>query len=137
MNLWNVAYMDDQAAPAHWRLRVRARRLSRQREGRLRTALLHRLTRVGRLRKPGQDKSFLFSCCFARVRGPLRKSPHSRSSTVGWSLAFRSGLGLILTLLLIPPVLARINAEEKLLHAQFGDKYNAYCSHTWRLIPGL
>jgi protein-S-isoprenylcysteine O-methyltransferase Ste14 len=58
-------------------------------------------------------------------------------NSVGWSLAFRSGLGLILTLLLIPLLLARINAEEKLLHAQFGDKYNAYCSHTWRLIPGL
>jgi protein-S-isoprenylcysteine O-methyltransferase Ste14 len=58
-------------------------------------------------------------------------------NSLGWSLAFRSGIGVILTLLLIPPLLARINAEEKLLHAQFGDPYNAYCSHTWRLIPGL
>jgi protein-S-isoprenylcysteine O-methyltransferase Ste14 len=44
---------------------------------------------------------------------------------------------LILTLLLIPPLVARINAEENLLHAQFGDAYNAYCFHTWRLIPQL
>jgi protein-S-isoprenylcysteine O-methyltransferase Ste14 len=58
-------------------------------------------------------------------------------NSLGWSLAFRSGIGVILTLLLIPPLLARISAEEKLLHAQFGDQYNAYCSHTWRLIPGL
>jgi protein-S-isoprenylcysteine O-methyltransferase Ste14 len=35
---------------------------------------------------------------------------------------------LILTLLLVPPLLARINAEENLLHAQFGDAYNAYAS---------
>jgi protein-S-isoprenylcysteine O-methyltransferase Ste14 len=37
----------------------------------------------------------------------------------------------------IPPLLARIIAEENLLRAQFGDEYNVYCSHTWRLIPRL
>jgi protein-S-isoprenylcysteine O-methyltransferase Ste14 len=58
-------------------------------------------------------------------------------NSFGWSLAFRSGIGMILTLLLIPPLLARINAEENLLHGQFGDDYNAYCSQTWRLIPGI
>jgi protein-S-isoprenylcysteine O-methyltransferase Ste14 len=58
-------------------------------------------------------------------------------NSLGWSLAFRSGVGVLLTLLLIPPVLARINAEENLLHSQFGDEYDAYRSHTWRLIPGL
>jgi len=44
---------------------------------------------------------------------------------------------LILTLLLIPPLLGRIDAEENLLHAQFGDAYNAYCFHAWRLIHRL
>ena len=73
----------------------------------------------------------------ARTRTFAKVAAFLLINSVGWSLAFRSELGLILTLLLIPPVLARINAEEKLLHAQFGDKYNAYCSHTWRLIPGL
>src|SRR5438093_1764623 len=58
-------------------------------------------------------------------------------NSLGWSLAFRSGVGVILTLLLIPPLLARINAEENLLRAQFEDEYSAYCSHTWRLIPGI
>jgi protein-S-isoprenylcysteine O-methyltransferase Ste14 len=58
-------------------------------------------------------------------------------NSLGWSLAFRSGVGVLLTLLLIPPLLARINAEEKLLHSQFGDEYNAYRSHTWRLVPGI
>ena len=43
---------------------------------------------------------------------------------------------MLLTVLLIPPLLARIDAEENLLHSQFGDDYNAYRSHTWRLIPG-
>jgi protein-S-isoprenylcysteine O-methyltransferase Ste14 len=58
-------------------------------------------------------------------------------NSLGWSLAFRSGVGIILTALLIPPLLARISAEENLLYSQFGDNYNAYHSHTWRLIPGI
>ena len=58
-------------------------------------------------------------------------------NSLGWSLGFRSGVGVLLTGLLIPPLLARIDAEENLLHSQFGDDYNAYRSHTWRLIPGI
>jgi len=58
-------------------------------------------------------------------------------NSLGWSLSFRSGVGVLLTALLIPPLLARISAEENLLHWQFGDDYNAYRSHTWRLIPGI
>jgi protein-S-isoprenylcysteine O-methyltransferase Ste14 len=58
-------------------------------------------------------------------------------NSLGWSLAFRSGVGVLLTVLLIPPLLARIDAEENLLHSEFGDNYNAYRSRTWRLIPGI
>jgi len=58
-------------------------------------------------------------------------------NSLGWSLAFRSGVGVIITILLIPPLIARIRAEEDLLHAEFGDEYNVYCSRTWRLIPGI
>jgi protein-S-isoprenylcysteine O-methyltransferase Ste14 len=58
-------------------------------------------------------------------------------NSLGWSLAFRSGVGVLLTLLLIPPLLARISAEENLLRSEFGDEYDAYRSQTWRLIPGI
>jgi protein-S-isoprenylcysteine O-methyltransferase Ste14 len=58
-------------------------------------------------------------------------------NSLGWSLAFRSGVGVILTLSLIPPLLARISAEENLLSDQFGGEYEVYRSHTWRLIPGI
>ena len=58
-------------------------------------------------------------------------------NSLGWSLAFRSGVGVLLTVLLIPPLLARISAEENLLYSQFGDDYNKYRSQTWRLIPGI
>jgi protein-S-isoprenylcysteine O-methyltransferase Ste14 len=40
-------------------------------------------------------------------------------SSLGWALAFCSGVGVFLTAMLIPPLVARIRAEEKLLHAVF------------------
>jgi protein-S-isoprenylcysteine O-methyltransferase Ste14 len=58
-------------------------------------------------------------------------------NALGWALAFRSGAGVLLTALLIPPLLARINAEEALLRSHFGSAYEAYCQHTSRLIPGI
>ena len=58
-------------------------------------------------------------------------------SSLGWALAFRSGVGLVLTALLIPPLLARIRAEEALLRTQFGEEYDAYRARTSRMIPGL
>jgi protein-S-isoprenylcysteine O-methyltransferase Ste14 len=56
---------------------------------------------------------------------------------LGWALAFRSGLGVILAALIVPPLLARIRSEETLLRAQFGDEYDAYRRRTSRLIPGI
>jgi protein-S-isoprenylcysteine O-methyltransferase Ste14 len=58
-------------------------------------------------------------------------------SSLGWRLAFRAGVGVLLTALIIPLLLARIRAEERLLRAQFGEEYGAYCARTSRLIPGL
>ena len=43
-------------------------------------------------------------------------------------------LGVLLTALLIPPLIARIGAEETLLRTQFGGEYVAYRGRTWRLI---
>jgi protein-S-isoprenylcysteine O-methyltransferase Ste14 len=58
-------------------------------------------------------------------------------NALGWALAFRSGVGVLLAALLLLPVLARINAEERLLRSQFGAEYDAYLSRTSRLIPGV
>jgi protein-S-isoprenylcysteine O-methyltransferase Ste14 len=58
-------------------------------------------------------------------------------NSLGWALAFRSGVGLLLAALLIPPLLARIHSEERLLRAQFGAAYDAYRAQTSRMIPGL
>lgn len=54
---------------------------------------------------------------------------------VGWALVFRSGIGILLTALMLLPLLARIRSEEALLGAQFGVQYDAYRARTWRLIP--
>ena len=59
------------------------------------------------------------------------------ANSLGWALAFRSGVGVLLTALLILPLLARIHAEERLLRTQFGGEYDTYCRRTSRLIPGL
>jgi protein-S-isoprenylcysteine O-methyltransferase Ste14 len=58
-------------------------------------------------------------------------------NSLGWALAFRSGVGVLLTALIIPPLFARIRAEEALLRSQFGDEYDAYCTRTPRLIPSF
>jgi len=58
-------------------------------------------------------------------------------SSLGWALAFRSGVGVLLTALMIPPLVARMRAEEALLHTQFGGEYDAYCRRMSRLIPGV
>jgi protein-S-isoprenylcysteine O-methyltransferase Ste14 len=58
-------------------------------------------------------------------------------NALGWGLAFRAGVGVLLTALLIPPLLARMRAEERLLRTQFGAAYESYCARTARLIPGL
>jgi protein-S-isoprenylcysteine O-methyltransferase Ste14 len=58
-------------------------------------------------------------------------------NSLGWALAFRSGVGVLLTALTIPPLVARIRAEEALLRTQFGGEYDAYRRRTSRLIPGI
>jgi protein-S-isoprenylcysteine O-methyltransferase Ste14 len=58
-------------------------------------------------------------------------------NAVGWALAFRSGVGLLLAALIIPPLLARIRSEEALLQATFGDEYEAYRRRTVWLVPGV
>jgi len=56
---------------------------------------------------------------------------------LGWSLAFRSIAGVLLTALMLVPLAVRMNAEERLLQSEFGAEYDAYRARTSRLIPGL
>jgi protein-S-isoprenylcysteine O-methyltransferase Ste14 len=54
---------------------------------------------------------------------------------LGWGLAFRSGVGVVLAVLSLGVLLARIQAEERLLSETFGAESDAYRARTWRLIP--
>jgi protein-S-isoprenylcysteine O-methyltransferase Ste14 len=54
---------------------------------------------------------------------------------LGWGLAFRSGVGVLIAVLMLIVVLARIQAEERLLSESFGAEYDAYRARTSRLVP--
>ncbi len=58
-------------------------------------------------------------------------------TALGWALAFRSLVGVLLAVLYLPPLIARMDAEERLLQSEFGAAYGAYRARTWRLIPWL
>jgi protein-S-isoprenylcysteine O-methyltransferase Ste14 len=44
---------------------------------------------------------------------------------------------VLLAALLIPPLLARIRAEEEAVGSQFSAEYDDYRARTWRLIPRI
>lgn len=57
-------------------------------------------------------------------------------SLIGVSLAFRSLIGIIGTLIIIAVIYGyRINIEEKILENNFGTSYEEYKQHTKRIIP--
>ncbi len=56
---------------------------------------------------------------------------------LGWGLVFRGWSGILITALVLVPLIPRIRAEERLLHAHFGAQYDAYVARTWRLLPGI
>jgi protein-S-isoprenylcysteine O-methyltransferase Ste14 len=54
----------------------------------------------------------------------------------GWALVFRSTVGLLLTMTMFMPIIARIRAEEDFLVREFGAEYRAYQQRTrWQLLP--
>ncbi len=58
-------------------------------------------------------------------------------NALGWGLAFRSGVGVLLALANVPPLVARMHSEERLLESEFGAEYRDYAARTKRLIPGI
>ncbi|ESS37108.1 isoprenylcysteine carboxylmethyltransferase family protein [Burkholderia cenocepacia] len=72
---------------------------------------------------------------YSRIRNPSYLGLVVNS--LGWALVFRSGVGVLLVVLTLVPLVARIRSEEALLRSQFGAEYDAYCARTWRLLPGV
>ena len=56
-------------------------------------------------------------------------------SMIGYTLIFRSVLGLGVSILLFLLLVIRMNDEEKFLEAHFGDEYRNYRLRTRRLVP--
>jgi protein-S-isoprenylcysteine O-methyltransferase Ste14 len=83
--------------------------------------------------QPGH--SLVTSGIYAHIRNPSYLG--LLIGTLGWALTFRSLVGVLLTALYLPPLVARMHAEEALLRSHFGDTYAAYYARTWRLIPWL
>lgn len=50
---------------------------------------------------------------------------------------FGSLYGLVIMLAIVPILIYRIEYEEKVLSAKFGQEYEEYASKTWKLIPFL
>jgi protein-S-isoprenylcysteine O-methyltransferase Ste14 len=50
-------------------------------------------------------------------------------ATVNWIVA------VIITLTIVAAYYYRINCEENMLVASFGDQYREYMEHTWKLVP--
>ena len=55
----------------------------------------------------------------------------------GWALISRSAIGVLVALLLLPPLVARMNCEEALLESEIGERYSDYRRRTWRRLPFL
>lgn len=72
---------------------------------------------------------------YGRVRNPSYLG--LLISAMGWALAFRSLVGVLLSLLLLIPLIPRIQSEERLLRAHFGKEYDDYFARTWRLVPWI
>jgi protein-S-isoprenylcysteine O-methyltransferase Ste14 len=73
--------------------------------------------------------------------GPFASSAHPSYwglliNALGWALAFRSVVGVLLAALLLQPLVSRIRAEGRLLRTEFGAEYEAYLAGMWRLLPG-
>ena len=81
---------------------------------------------------PGIRWSRLVSMALSATRAILGLLVNS----LGWALAFRSSVGVLLTALLIPRS-SRACARKKHCCAHFGGEYDAYCARASRLIPGL
>jgi protein-S-isoprenylcysteine O-methyltransferase Ste14 len=55
--------------------------------------------------------------------------------SIGVSCIFRSWIGLVASVVFIAALIYRIRDEEATMHKEFGMEWEAYCRHSWRLIP--
>lgn len=54
---------------------------------------------------------------------------------LGLALIYRSWIGLVVIIPLVAILILRITDEEAIMRQQFGESWDNYCKHSWRLIP--
>ena len=75
--------------------------------------------------------------------GPYRYTRHPGYTgyflmALGFCLGYSSAIGLAaIPILMLPGFAYRINLEERLLAASFGNEYHAYARKTKRILPGI
>jgi protein-S-isoprenylcysteine O-methyltransferase Ste14 len=82
-----------------------------------------------------QDHQLVITGLYSQIRHPSYLG--LLLSEIGWALTFRSIVGLMLAALTMPVLIARMNSEEALLMAHFGQEYAQYKRRTNRLLPGV
>jgi hypothetical protein len=61
--------------------------------------------------------------------GKLQIDESSLLGLFGWALVFRSAIGVLVSLLMLPPLVARMNSEEPLLESEFGEVLGVSPAH--------
>jgi protein-S-isoprenylcysteine O-methyltransferase Ste14 len=82
-----------------------------------------------------EDHQLITSGLYHYVRHPRYLG--AELLVIGLSLVFRSWIGLIASVAVLGALLFRIRDEEALMHKEFEQEWEAYCKHSWRLIPFL
>ncbi len=80
-----------------------------------------------------QDHRLITSSVYRYIRHPRYLGIMALS--LGVSFTFRSWIGLLASLFFLVLLLYRIRDEEVVMHRQFNADWEAYCQHSWRLIP--
>jgi protein-S-isoprenylcysteine O-methyltransferase Ste14 len=82
-----------------------------------------------------KDHQLITTSIYRYIRNPRYLGVIALS--IGVSCVFRSWIGLVASIFFLGIILLRIKDEEALLHKEFGAEWEAYCMHSWRLIPYL
>lgn len=70
---------------------------------------------------------------YARIRHPFYSGV--LLSMIGFPAIFGSWVGPIAVVAFLPLMIFRMNVEERLLEAEFGEAYETMKAETWRLLP--
>jgi protein-S-isoprenylcysteine O-methyltransferase Ste14 len=76
-----------------------------------------------------QAKQLVTSGIYSKIRHPIYV--FGAGFIAGYILLLGRPLWLLIFLAFIPFLIWRIGAERRVLQAQFGKEYNAYCAQTW------